>query len=72
MIWWGLEDPILLMVVVSLILFFAQYSYPSLQEKRLNITKKFVAITTNVVVIGVIATIKKLMQAVVINSMIIG
>ena len=44
----------------------------SLQEKRLNTTKKFVAITINVVVIGVIATTKKSMQAVVINSETIG
>ena len=33
----------------------------SLQEKRLNTTKKVVAITNNVVVIGVIATTKKSM-----------
>ena len=33
-----------------------------------NTMKKVIAITTNVIVIGVIATIKKLMQAVVINS----
>ena len=39
-----------------------------LQEKRLNTTKKFVTITTNVVAIGVIAMTKKSMQAVVINS----
>ena len=39
-----------------------------LQEKRLNTTKKVVTITTNVVAIGVIATTKKSMQAVVINS----
>ena len=44
----------------------------TLQEKRLNTTKKVVAITTNVVVIGVIATTKKFMQAVVINSEVIG
>ena len=31
----------------------------TLQEKKLNTTKKFVAITTNVVVIGVIATTQK-------------
>ena len=43
-----------------------------LQEKRLNITKKFIAITINVVVIGVIATTKKSMQAIVINSKTIG
>ena len=40
---------------------------PLLQEKRLNITKKVVTIITNVVVISVIATTKKSMQAVVIN-----
>ena len=40
---------------------------PSLQEKRLNTTKKVVTIITNVVVISVIATTKKSMQAVVIN-----
>ena len=34
--------------------------------------KKFIAITTNVIVIGVIATIKKSMQAVVIKSEAIG
>ena len=34
--------------------------------------KKVVAITTNVVVIGVNATTKKLMQAIVINSEAIG
>ena len=44
----------------------------TLQEKGLNTTKKVVAITTNVVVIGVIATTKKLMQAIVINSEVIG
>ena len=42
-----------------------------LQEKRLNTTKKFVAITINVVVISVIATTKKSMQVVVINSEVI-
>ena len=41
---------------------------PGLQEKRLNTTKKVVTIITNVVVISVIATTKKSMQAVVINS----
>ena len=46
--------------------------HQSLQEKRLDTTKKVVAITTNVIVRGVIATIKKLMQAVVINSEAIG
>ena len=44
----------------------------SLQEKRLNTTKKVIAITTNVVVIGVIAMTKKSMQVVVINSEAIG
>ena len=34
--------------------------------------KKVVAITTNVIVIGIIATTKKSMQAVVINSEAIG
>ena len=43
-----------------------------LQEKRLNTTKKFVTITTNVVAIGVIPMTKKSMQAVVINSEIKG
>ena len=43
-----------------------------LQEKRLNTTKKFVTITTNVVAIGVIPMTKKSMQAVVINSETIG
>ena len=43
-----------------------------LQEKRLNTTKKFVTITTNVVAIGVIPMTKKSMQAVVINSEAIG
>ena len=44
----------------------------ALQEKRLNTMKKVVAITTNVVVIDVIATTKKLMQAIVINFEVIG
>ena len=44
----------------------------SLQEKGLNTTEKVIAITTNVVVIGVIAMTKKSMQAVAINSEPIG
>ena len=44
------------------------YLSPITTRKRLNTVKKVVAITINVVVIGVIATTKKSMQAVVINS----
>ena len=44
----------------------------ALQEKRLNTMKKVVAITTNVVVIDVIATTKKSMQTIVINFEVIG
>ena len=44
----------------------------ALQEKRLNITKKVIAITTNVIVIGAIATTKKSMQVIVINFETIG
>ena len=47
-------------------------SMQSLQEKRLNTTKKVAAITTNVVVIGVIAKTKRSIQTVVINSEAIG
>ena len=47
------------------------YSYNTLQEKRLNTRKKVVAITANVIVIGVIGTTKKSMQVVVINSEVI-
>ena len=46
--------------------------HQSLQENRLDTTKEVVAITTNVIVIGVIAMIKKLIQVVVINSEAIG
>ena len=49
--------------------YFSKYA---IQEKRLNTTKKVVAITTNVIVIGVIVTTKKSMQGVVINSEAIG
>ena len=49
--------------------YFSKYA---IQEKRLNTTKKVVAITANVVVIGVIAKTKKSMQTIVINSEAIG
>ena len=42
------------------------------KKKDLIQQKKVVAITTNVVIIGVITTTKKFMQAVVINSKVIG
>ena len=42
------------------------------KKKRLNTTKYVIAITTNVIVIGVVATTKNSMQAVVLNSKAIG
>ena len=52
---------------IHLFYFFCHH-YKGKKKEKLNTTIKFVTITINVVVIGVIATTKKSMQAIIINS----
>ena len=53
-------------------LYLALFRHITLQEKRSITTENIVAITTKSLQLGVIATTKKLLQAVVINTEAIG